>query len=168
MSKAEFATVEKRERAELGQRARRLRGKHPRISMEGRTVVVVDDGIATGSTARAACQVARGHGAARVILAVPVAPRSTVKSLSGYADEVICVVTPEPFFGVGQFYSDFSQIKDAEVVELLEGFADRLNARPPADSANATAVDPPVRRRGGFGGSSVPEFLRHHTSVGGV
>jgi putative phosphoribosyl transferase len=120
VSEAEFAVVEERERVELGQRARRFRGKRPRISLEGRTVVVVDDGIATGSTARAACQVARAQGATRVILAVPVAPPDSVERLSGDADEVIYLDTPEPFFGVGQFYSDFSQIKDTEVVDLLE------------------------------------------------
>ena len=127
VSEAEFAVVEERERVELGQRARRFRGKRPRISLEGRTVVVVDDGIATGSTARAACQVARAQGATRVILAVPVAPPSSVEWLSGDADEVISLDTPEPFFGVGQFYSDFSQIKDTEVVDLLEWADDRLS-----------------------------------------
>jgi putative phosphoribosyl transferase len=124
VSEAEFAVVEERERVELGQRARRFRGKRPRISLEGRTVVVVDDGIATGSTARAACQVARAQGATRVILAVPVAPPDSVERLSGDADEVIYLDTPEPFFGVGQFYSDFSQIKDTEVMDLLEWGAD--------------------------------------------
>jgi putative phosphoribosyl transferase len=127
VSEAEFAVVEERERVELGQRARRFRGKRPRISLEGRTVVVVDDGIATGSTARAACQVARAQGATRVILAVPVAPPDSVERLSGDADEVIYLDTPEPFFGVGQFYSDFSQIKDTEVVDLLEWADDRLS-----------------------------------------
>lgn len=134
VSEAEFAVVEERERVELGQRARRFRGKRPRISLEGRTVVVVDDGIATGSTARAACQVARAQGATRVILAVPVAPPASVERLSGDADEVICLDTPEPFFGVGHFYSDFSQIKDTEVVDLLEWADDRLSARPTVDS----------------------------------
>ena len=89
------------------------------MPLAGRTAIVVDDGIATGSTARAACQVARAHGAARVILAVPVAPRGTVAALAGVADQVVCLESPEPFFAIGQWYQDFAQTSDAEVVGLL-------------------------------------------------
>ena len=86
VSEREFAEVEQRERAELRRRAERYRLDRPRAPVAGRTAIVVDDGIATGSTARAACQVARAHGAARVILAVPVAPRGTVAALGQVAD----------------------------------------------------------------------------------
>jgi len=102
---------------------------------------VVDDGIATGSTARAACQVARAHGASRVILAVPVAPRSSLASLAEIADELVCLATPEPFYAVGQFYRDFSQTSDEEVVEFLERAATRAVAPP----VTVGAADPPVR-----------------------
>ena len=136
----EVAVVERSERAELERRATRFRGSRPRASLVGRTAVVVDDGIATGSTARAACQVARAHGASRVILAVPVAPRSSLASLAEVADALICLATPEPFYAVGEFYRDFSQTSDEEVVELLERAATRTAAPPVAVSA-----DPPVR-----------------------
>ena len=136
----EVAAVERSERAELERRARRFRGSRPRTPLVGRTAVVVDDGIATGSTARAACQVARAHGASRVILAVPVAPRSSLDLLAQVADEVVCLATPEPFYAVGQFYLDFSQTSDEEVVELLERAATRTAAPPVAVNA-----DPPVR-----------------------
>ena len=136
----EVAAVERSERAELERRATRFRGSRPRASLVGRTAVVVDDGIATGSTARAACQVARAHGVSRVILAVPVAPRSSLGLLAEVADALVCLATPEPFYAVGQFYRDFSQTSDEEVVELLERAATRTAAPPVAASA-----DPPVR-----------------------
>ena len=84
------------------------------------TAVIVDDGIATGSTARAACQVARAHGAARVVLAVPVAPPDWVRRLGADADEFVCIATPEPFYAIGQFYADFTQTTDEQVVDYLE------------------------------------------------
>lgn len=120
---AEFAAAEKRERAELERRARRFRAVRPRIDLEGRTALIVDDGIATGSTARAACHVARAHGAAKVVLAVPVAPGDVARRFEGDADELVVYATPEPFFGVGQFYADFSQTSDDEVVGLLTAAA---------------------------------------------
>ena len=123
VSERVFAEVEHRERAELHRRAERYRLDRPRAVVAGRTAIVVDDGIATGSTARAACQVARAHGAARVILAVPVAPRSTVAALTQVADQVVCLESPEPFYAIGQWYQDFSQTSDAEVVRLLRAAA---------------------------------------------
>ncbi len=124
VSERVFAEVEQRERAELRRRAERYRLDRPRAAVAGRTAIVVDDGIATGSTARAACQVARAHGAAQVILAVPVAPRGTVAALSQVADQVVCLESPEPFYAIGQWYQDFSQTSDAEVVRLLRAAAD--------------------------------------------
>ena len=95
------------------------RGRAP-ADLSGKTAVVVDDGIATGGTAIAAVRWARAQGAARVILAVPVAPREAVKRLSDEADEVVCLDTPEPFYAVGQWYGDFPQTQDAEVIRLLD------------------------------------------------
>ena len=82
--------------------------------------MVVDDGIATGSTARAACQVARAHGAARVVLAVPVAPPGWQARIGRDADELVCVATPRSFFAIGEFYADFAQTNDREVISCLE------------------------------------------------
>ena len=124
ISEREFADVEERERAELIRRANRYRPDRPRLPLTGRTAIVVDDGIATGSTARAACHVARAHGAARVILAVPVAPPATLAALADAADEVVCLEAPDPFFAIGQWYRDFSQTADAEVVDLLRRAGD--------------------------------------------
>lgn len=117
----EFAAVEHRERLELDRRSQLLRARRPRISLRARTVIVVDDGLATGSTARAAIDVARAHGAARVVLAVPLAPVDTVRQLARVADEVVCVATPAPFRAIGQWYRDFRPTTDAEVIELLHG-----------------------------------------------
>src|ERR1039458_7462019 len=141
VSAEELAAVEASERAALARGVGRARGPPPPVSLVGRTVVVVDDGIATGSTARAACQVARAQGAARVILAVPVAPSDWTDRLAGDADEFACVDTPEPFYGVGQFYADFSQTTDDEVIACLE------RGLPPvvAVTAPGQADDPPVR-----------------------
>jgi putative phosphoribosyl transferase len=112
--------VEQRERAEVERRARRYRGDRARLSLDGRTVIVVDDGIATGGTARAAVQVARAQGARRVVLAVPVAPPGAVEEMRAVADEVVCVESPHGFAAVGQWYEDFTQTSDDEVVRLLD------------------------------------------------
>jgi putative phosphoribosyl transferase len=115
----EIAAVEKKERAELERRARCFRGDRSRTPLTGRTAIIIDDGIATGSTARAACQVARAQGAMRVVLAVPVAPPSACTTLAADADEVICLETPRHFLAIGEWYEDFSQTSDDEVVSLL-------------------------------------------------
>jgi putative phosphoribosyl transferase len=136
---AEIAAVEKRERAELDRRARRFRGGRQRAPLAGRTAVIIDDGIATGSTARAACQVARAQGAVRVVLAAPVAPPSACTALAADADEVICLETPAHFLAIGEWYQDFTQTSDQEVVALLRGPAGE-GARPPAGAAPASAA----------------------------
>lgn len=132
------AAVEARERAELERRAERFRGGRARVPLAGRTAIVVDDGIATGSTAAAACAVARAHGAPRVVLAVPVAPPGWTERLRGAADELIALHTPEPFLAIGQFYEDFSQTTDEKVVECLAASpagGGHEPPRPPAQGA---------------------------------
>jgi len=115
----DFAAVEARERVELERRARLFRGGRVRESLVGRTALIVDDGIATGSTVRAACRVARAHGAAQVIVATPVAPPRTTARLQNDADEVVVLESPEHFLAIGEFYADFTQTTDDEVVDLL-------------------------------------------------
>ena len=110
-----FARAERLARAEVERRAARFREGRTPVPLAGRTVLVVDDGIATGATARAACQIIREHGAARVVLAVPVGPPTVISGLRDVADEVICVHAPAYFGAVGQFYADFEQTSDEEV-----------------------------------------------------
>ncbi|MCR8575750.1 phosphoribosyltransferase [Streptomyces sp. Isolate_219] len=119
LEQADLASVEHAEAAELARQAERFRAGRPRLSLEGRTAIVVDDGIATGATAAAACQVVRAHGAARVVLAVPVAPPDAAERLRGATDEFVCLSTPFAFSAVGEWYQDFSQTPDDEVVSLL-------------------------------------------------
>lgn len=120
---ADRAYVEQRVREELAEIERRrkayLGGRAP-LSVRGRTVLLIDDGIATGGSIRAALRGLRKANAKRIVLAVPVAPEQTVEALRREADEVIALETPEPFFAVGLWYSDFTQTTDEEVVRLLE------------------------------------------------
>jgi putative phosphoribosyl transferase len=108
------------ETAELRRREARYRRGRPLPNLRGRTVLIVDDGLATGSTMRAAVLAVRELDPARVVVAVPVGAAQTCQAMSSEADDVICVATPEPFYGVGRFYFDFSQTSDEEVVTLLE------------------------------------------------
>ena len=107
------------EEAEIGRRQRVYRGRRPPQEVRGKTAVVVDDGIATGGTMAAALRWARAAGAARVILAVPVAPPAALPRMSKEADELVVLETPEPFYAVGQWYRSFEQTSDREVVEAL-------------------------------------------------
>ncbi|GAB3387752.1 hypothetical protein GCM10027568_07810 [Humibacter soli] len=116
----QLARVEEREQAELGRRLGRYRDDRHPVDAAGRTVIVVDDGVATGATARAACAVVRAQGAASVVLAVPVAPPDWMPRPGVDADTFVCVARPERFFAIGQWYRDFTQTTDDEVGELLD------------------------------------------------
>ncbi len=143
VSEHELAEVERRERAELERRATRFRGDRPRASLAGRTALIVDDGIATGSTALAACKVARAQGAKRVVLAVPVAPPAWTTRIGAAADELIALETPEPFWAIGQFYANFSQTSDEEVISCLERAA-QLGSAHVAAATSTVGDDPPA------------------------
>ncbi|HJW00953.1 MAG TPA: phosphoribosyltransferase family protein [Arthrobacter sp.] len=136
----ELRTVEQGERELLESRVALYRRGRARTDLKGRTVVIVDDGIATGSTARVACRVARQLGAARVILAVPVASARVLGSLSD-ADQVFSLVSARNFQAVGYYYRDFSPTKDDEVVQLLDAAARRLH---PAEAEQSAGVDQEV------------------------
>lgn len=118
---ADLERVERRERAEVEQRAGRFREGRAVADLRGRTAILVDDGIATGATVRAACAIARARGAAYVVVAVPVAAPEAVRWLveRGDADDVVVLRAPEDFMAVGMHYLDFRQVDDVEVVELL-------------------------------------------------
>lgn len=116
---------------EIHRRNRVYRGGRPRIELKNRTVIMVDDGVATGGLIRAALRGIRQQAPKRVVLAVPVGPADTIESLRDEVDEVVCLSTPPMFFGIGEFYSDFHQLTDAEVIRLLE------QARPDRPSAEA-------------------------------
>ena len=107
------------ERRELERRERSYRGDRPEPRVEGRTVILVDDGLATGSTMRAAVQALRQQRPARIVVAVPVAASATCEELRREVEDVVCFATPEPFMAVGRFYDDFSQTTDEEVHDLL-------------------------------------------------
>jgi putative phosphoribosyl transferase len=145
ISATQLADAVRRERAEVENRARRFRGGRPRIPLTGRVAVLVDDGMATGATMRAACQVAREHGARRVVVAVPVASRRALSRLHGDADEVVCPHAPRLFHGVGQSDRDFAQVTGAQVVELLGAAAAAHPAPLATPGADRPGDHPPVR-----------------------
>jgi putative phosphoribosyl transferase len=129
----ELAESERRARAEVERRAGRFRSGRSRVSLAGRIALLVDDGAATGATARVACRVVRAQGAARVVLAVPVASRSALRALEADVDELVCLEVPERFEAVGQSYADFGPTSDAEVEDLLRLAA---GGQPPAAAAD--------------------------------
>lgn len=116
----EIARIEQRERVELDRRVQRLRRGRPPLEIAGRTVILVDDGIATGSTMRAACRVVRARAASRVVIAAPVAAVSSAAALASEADEVVALDTPKSFFAIGEYYGNFSAVSEDTVVALLD------------------------------------------------
>lgn len=109
-----------RQRQEIKRRMAAYRGSRPAMDMQGKTVVLVDDGVATGATTLASLRAIRTSQPAKLILAVPVGPEDTIQVLSGEADQVICLYTPDLFWAVGAFYDVFDQTSDAEVIQLLQ------------------------------------------------
>jgi len=129
ISPAAIEAVAREELAELERREREYRRDRPMTDLHGRTVILVDDGLATGSTMRAAVQAVRTHRPARVVVAVPVGAPSTCEEFNDITDETVCARTPEPFSAVGLWYHDFSQTTDDEVRALLEEHARHVRSR---------------------------------------
>jgi len=119
ISEQDFATARDEQLEEIERRRKIYLGDRPHPEIAAHTVIVVDDGIATGATTRAALQAVRLRKPSKLILAIPVAPTSTLKKLAGEADEIVCLENYEEFGAIGFFYSDFRQVSDDEVTELL-------------------------------------------------
>lgn len=120
ISPADLEAVEARERLELERRQQAYRGNRPPLALEGKTVILVDDGLATGATMRAAVAAVRGQAPGQIVVAVPVASPDTCQLLAQEADAVIALQQPVPFYAVGQWYERFPQTSDQEVKELLQ------------------------------------------------
>ena len=131
ITRAEIDAVAHAETVELERRERQYRGDRPFPQVAGRTVIVVDDGLATGASMRVAIVALRAEGPARIVVAVPVAPPETCEALRQHADEVVCPVTPERFQAVGLWYEDFRQTTDQEVHDLLERARQEPTSAPP-------------------------------------
>lgn len=133
MTERDVERVVQNEQRELERREREYRHGRARLDVSGRTVILIDDGIATGASVLAAIRALQQMKPAALVVATPVAPRETCERLRAEVDEFVCPETPEPFYGVGQFYDDFSQTSDDEVTELLEhaeqGVGERAYAR---------------------------------------
>lgn len=133
IEEAVFERVREEQGKELLRRETAYRGERPFPDLENRCVILVDDGLATGSTMRAAIEAVRQRGAEHIVVAVPVAPPDTVRSLTSMVDEVVCPAIPAQFMAIGQFYDEFTQVTDEQVVELLRTAWDR--ATPAAEGA---------------------------------
>ena len=120
VSESEISEIEAWEREEMERRREAYLGDRPQPQLRGRSVVLVDDGLATGATMRAAIDAAREEGAAEIIVAVPVAPLRTLRELRHKVDEIYCLATPEPFVAIGPWYQDFGQVSDKEVCQILK------------------------------------------------
>jgi len=110
----------RQKRAEVAERTKKFRGNAPYPSLEGKVVIIVDDGIATGSSVEAAVMSVRKRRPKEIVVAVPVAPRDAVETLTGDGTRVVCLETPGPFLAIGEFYSTFDQVEDEEVSRILE------------------------------------------------
>ena len=119
ISESQIEDVAQQEKEELKQREKAYRGARPNIDLQGKTVLLVDDGLATGASMRAAISALREHNPDKIILAVPTAPTDTCQEFKPEVDQIICLRTPTPFWGVGGSYQNFSQTTNEEVRELL-------------------------------------------------
>lgn len=137
VSEAEIEEVTRKERSELARRERAYREDRAPLELRGRTVILVDDGLATGASMQAAVAALSSASPARVVIAVPVAPPSTARVFAGLVDEFVCLATPERFIAVGMFYEDFGETSDEEVRSLLDTAAARVSIGGPVMTASA-------------------------------
>jgi len=143
ISDSEIERITVRQRQELNRRESVYRGGRPPLNLKGKTVILVDDGIATGASTLAAITALRELKPERIVLAAPVAPASTCRRLRREVDDLICLHTPEAFFAIGQFYEDFSQVSDEEVTSLLQLSAEQRAYKASAKGAsNRKGVHP--------------------------
>jgi len=131
--------------AQIARRRKLFRGSRPPAPVEGRSVIVTDDGIATGSTMLAALQIVNRQNPREVIVAVPVASPHRLAEVRRWCDDLVCLLAPEEFWAVGQFYKDFQQVEDKEVIELLRMFAPPARQTPVAARTPAVPAAAPAR-----------------------
>jgi predicted phosphoribosyltransferase len=142
ISSEQFDAVLAAERAELERREQLFRGGRAAIDVRGKTVILVDDGLATGSTMRAAVEALRQRGPGEIVMAVPVAPPETLEAFRPLVDDIICLMKPTRFHAVGVWYRDFSQTTDSEVRELLDEAAQALEAETRSTRSATPAAHP--------------------------
>ncbi len=158
LSKEEIDRIAETVKKELERRERVYRGDRPPIKIEGKVTLLIDDGIATGSSMRAGIKALRQMKPSRLVVAVPVAPLHTCKRMKSEVDELVCVYTPEFFYAIGQFYEDFSQVSDEEVTELLHRAQSVNSSRPDTGSPTMDAVDESSRQS--FPPRDAPGWIR--------
>ena len=130
VSRSYIDEAAKRELEEIERRRKLYLKDHPHAEIAGHSVIVVDDGIATGTTMRAVIKALRLKGPKSILLAVPVAPAEAVEALRAEVDDIVCLATPEPFYGIGLHYADFHQLPDEEVIKSLEQAREPMEAKP--------------------------------------
>jgi putative phosphoribosyl transferase len=145
ISKDQVELATSRERMEIERREQLYRGGRPAPEIAGRTAIIVDDGIATGATVRAAIAVVRAQKPRRIVLGVPVAAASTVKELSADVDQIICVIAPEDMFAIGLWYDQFPQLTDADVRAFLTGVSSSRDSSAAGAASPAPPAEAPAR-----------------------
>lgn len=145
VSRSEIDAMAREELQEIDRRTKLYLKDRPRAPIVGRSAIVVDDGIATGTTIRAVIKALRLKGPKSIVLAVPVAPADAVEALRKEADDVVCLETPEHFFAIGLYYRDFHQITDDEVIELLTGKPEAEKVAEPVPPGKGVEPIPPTR-----------------------